>query len=106
MVGLLMCQYVQQVYFSKVFIGIDGWQFEIGFIGWDMMCLDVVNVVLEKECDVIVLIDSLKFGVVYFYMMGLIFWFSCVIIDDCLSEVYWNKFQEDGFIVDIIKKFV
>lgn len=87
MVGLLICQFIQQVYFSKVFIGIDGWQVEIGFIGCDMMCVDVVNVVLEKYCEVIIFSDSLKFSVVYFYLFGFVGCFNCVIIDDCLLDV-------------------
>ena len=48
MVGPLTRQYVQQVHFSKAFIGIDGWQPETGFTGRDMMRADVVNAVLEK----------------------------------------------------------
>jgi DeoR/GlpR family transcriptional regulator of sugar metabolism len=49
MVGPLTRQYVQQVHFSKAFIGIDGWQPETGFTGRDMMRSDVVNAVLEKS---------------------------------------------------------
>lgn len=39
-------QFIQQVHFSKAFIGIDGWQAETGFTGRDMMRADVV--VLES----------------------------------------------------------
>ncbi len=49
MVGPLTRQCIQQVYFSKAFIGIDGWQPETGFTGRDMMRTDVVNAVLEKR---------------------------------------------------------
>ncbi|MEX0578271.1 DeoR family transcriptional regulator, partial [Enterobacter cloacae subsp. cloacae] len=38
------------------------------------------------------------------YMMGPISRFSRVITDDRLSEAHRNKLQEDGLIVDIIKK--
>ncbi len=48
MVGPLTRQYIQQVHFSKAFIGIDGWLPETGFTGRDMMRTDVVNAVLEK----------------------------------------------------------
>ena len=65
MVGPLTRQYVQQVHFSKAFIGIDGWQPETGFTGRDMMRSDVVNAVLEKECEAIVLTDSSKFGRIF-----------------------------------------
>lgn len=48
MVGPLTRQFIQQVHFSKAFIGIDGWQADTGFTGRDMMRSDVVNAVLEK----------------------------------------------------------
>lgn len=40
MVGPLTRQFIQQVHFSKAFIGIDGWQAETGFTGRDMMRAD------------------------------------------------------------------
>jgi DeoR/GlpR family transcriptional regulator of sugar metabolism len=58
------------VHFSKAFIGIDGWQAETGFTGRDMMRADVVNAVLEKGCEAIVLSDSSKFSVVHPYPLG------------------------------------
>ena len=101
MVGPLTRQYVQQVHFSKAFIGIDGWQPETGFTGRDMMRSDVVNAVLEKECEAIVLTDSSKFGAVHPYTMGPASRFSRVITDDRLSEAHRNKLEESGF--NIIK---
>ena len=70
MVGPLTRQFIQQVHFSKAFIGIDGWQAETGFTGRDMMRADVVNAVLEKGCEAIVLSDSSKFNVVHPYPLG------------------------------------
>ena len=103
MVGPLTRQYVQQVHFSKAFIGIDGWQPETGFTGRDMMRTDVVNAVLEKECEAIVLTDSSKFGAVHPYTMGPVSRFSRVITDERLSDEHRNNMEEDGLIVDIIK---
>lgn len=103
MVGPLTRQYVQQVHFSKAFIGIDGWQPETGFTGRDMMRSDVVNAVLEKECEAIVLTDSSKFGAVHPYTMGPISRFSRVITDERLSDAHRNKLEDDGLIVNIIK---
>ncbi|XNM88232.1 hypothetical protein ACLK18_07295 [Escherichia coli] len=48
MVGPLTRQCIQQVHFSKAFIGIDGWEPETGFTGRDMPT-DVVNAVLGKR---------------------------------------------------------
>lgn len=103
MVGPLTRQYVQQVHFSKAFIGIDGWQPETGFTGRDMMRSDVVNAVLEKECEAIVLTDSSKFGAVHPYTMGPVSRFSRVITDERLSDAHRNKLEDSGLIVNIIK---
>jgi len=104
MVGPLTRQYVQQVHFSKAFIGIDGWQPETGFTGRDMMRSDVVNAVLEKGCEAVVLTDSTKFGAVHPYMMGPISRFSRVITDNGLKAEHQQQLERDGLIVDIVKK--
>ncbi len=70
MVGPLTRQFIQQVHFSKAFIGIDGWQAETGFTGRDMMRADVVNAVLEKHCEAIILSDSSKFSAVHPIRLG------------------------------------
>ena len=103
MVGPLTRQYVQQVHFSKAFIGIDGWQPETGFTGRDMMRADVVNAVLEKNCEAIVLTDSSKFGAVHPYTLGPVTCFSRVITDDNLHSVVYSQLQQSGLIVDIVK---
>lgn len=104
MVGPLTRQYVQQVHFSKAFIGIDGWQPETGFTGRDMMRSDVVNAVLEKGCEAIILTDSSKFGAVHPYTLGPVDRFSRVITDEGLKEAHSERLQRDGLIVDIVKK--
>lgn len=102
MVGPLTRQFVQEVHFSKAFIGIDGWQAETGFTGRDMMRSDVVNAVLEKGCEAIVLSDSSKFGAVHPYTMGPVSRFSRVITDNRLSETDRAQLQRDGLQVDIV----
>ncbi|MNZ61784.1 Glucitol operon repressor [compost metagenome] len=104
MVGPLTRQYVQQVHFSKAFIGIDGWQAETGFTGRDMMRSDVVNAVLGKGCEAIVLTDSSKFGAVHPYTMGPVSRFSRVITDERLSEAHREQLLSDGLIVDIVNQ--
>jgi DeoR/GlpR family transcriptional regulator of sugar metabolism len=92
------------VHFSKAFIGIDGWQPETGFTGRDMMRSDVVNAVLEKGGETIVLSDSTKFGIVHPYTMGPVSRFSRVITDESLKEAHREQLKHDGLIVDIVKK--
>ncbi len=64
-VGPLTRLCIQQVYFSKAFIGIDGFHPETGFTSRDMMRADVVNAVLAKGVENIVLTDSSKFGQIH-----------------------------------------
>lgn len=102
MVGPLTRQFIQQVHFSKAFIGIDGWQAETGFTGRDMMRADVVNAVLEKGCEAIVLSDSSKFNVVHPYPLGPIERFNRIITDDNLNDAVRSQLIECGLAVDIV----
>lgn len=103
MVGPLTRQYIAQVHFSKAFIGIDGWQPETGFTGRDMMRADVVNAVLEKGCEAIILTDSSKFGAVHPYPLGQHNPFNRVITDDRLNPVTQRELEQAGVHVDIVK---
>lgn len=103
MVGPLTRQYIAQVHFSKAFIGIDGWQPETGFTGRDMMRADVVNAVLEKGCEAIILTDSSKFGAVHPYPLGQNNPFNRVITDDRLNPVTQRELEQAGVHVDIVR---
>lgn len=105
MVGPLTRQYISQVHFSKAFIGIDGWLPETGFTGRDMMRADVVNAVLEKGSEAIVLTDSSKFGVMHPYPLGPQPLFSRVITDDGLAPASRQLLEQSGIQVDIIARF-
>lgn len=105
MVGPLTRQYIQQVHFSKAFIGIDGWQPGTGFTGRDMMRADVVNAVLEKESEAIVLTDSSKFGTVHPYTLGPAASFSRVITDDKLNDAAHQSLKQAGLTVDIVPHY-
>jgi DeoR/GlpR family transcriptional regulator of sugar metabolism len=102
MVGPLTRQFIQQVHFSKAFIGIDGWQPETGFTGRDMMRSDVVNAVLEKGSEAIVLTDSSKFGVVHPYTLGPAESFSRVITDSGLNARDRMYLENSGLNVNIV----
>ncbi|MDU6682274.1 MAG: DNA-binding transcriptional regulator YciT [Enterobacteriaceae bacterium] len=101
-VGPLTRQYVQQVHFSKAFIGIDGWLPDTGFTGRDMMRSDVVNAVLEKGSEAIVLTDSSKFGAVHPYTLGVGSRFNRVITDAGIPADAQRQLLESGLIVDIV----
>ncbi|MFU0966844.1 DNA-binding transcriptional regulator YciT [Kluyvera ascorbata] len=104
MVGPLTRQYIQQVHFSKAFIGIDGWQPETGFTGRDMMRADIVNAVLEKGSEAIVLTDSSKFGAIHPYQLGPMNQFNRVITDDNLSTEKQLQLEQSGLTVNIVKR--
>lgn len=104
MVGPLTRQFLQQVHFSKAFIGIDGWQPETGFTGRDMMRSDVVNGVLEKGCEIIILTDSSKFGAVHPYTLGPVSKFNRVITDSGLAASNQLALEQSGLHVDIIQR--
>lgn len=67
-----------------------------------MMRIDVVNVVLEKECEAIVLIDSSKFGVVYLYFIGFVERFNRVIIDSKIRVSDLMYFEYSKFIIYVV----
>ena len=104
MVGPLTRQFIEQVHFSKAFIGIDGWLPETGFTGRDMMRADVVNAVLAKSSDAIVLTDSSKFGAVHPYTLGPLSQFQRVITDEGLSAASQLQLEQAGLQVDIVKR--
>ncbi|HAT7514483.1 DNA-binding transcriptional regulator YciT [Kluyvera ascorbata] len=104
MVGPLTRQYIQQVHFSKAFIGIDGWQPETGFTGRDMMRADIVNAVLEKGSEAIVLTDSSKFGAIHPYALGPMNHFNRVITDDNLSTEKQLQLEQTGLTVNIVQR--
>lgn len=104
MVGPLTRQYIQQVHFSKAFIGIDGWQPETGFTGRDMMRADIVNAVLEKGSEAIVLTDSSKFSAIHPYPLGPMNQFNRVITDDNLSTEKQLQLEQSGLTVNIVKR--
>ncbi|RKQ38735.1 DNA-binding transcriptional regulator YciT [Enterobacter sp. R1(2018)] len=105
MVGPLTRQFIQQVHFNKAFIGIDGFLPETGFTGRDMMRADVVNAVLEKGSEAIILTDSSKFGATHPYTLGPISRFSRIITDDGLSETAHQQLRNSGLQVDIVEQF-
>lgn len=66
-VGSLTRSCIGLTHFNKAFLGIDGYSEETGFTGRDMLRADVINCVLQKGANNIVIADSSKFGQVYSY---------------------------------------
>ncbi len=94
MVGPLTRQNLQQVHFSKLFIGVDGYHPETGFTGRDMMRTDIVNAALQKCSENIVLTDSTKFGVIHPHPIGPAHYIHRVITDQQLGPDYQASLSE------------
>jgi DeoR/GlpR family transcriptional regulator of sugar metabolism len=101
-VGPLTRMCIQQVNFSKAFIGIDGYLPENGFTGRDMMRADVVNAVLAKGMENIIITDSSKFGKINSNPLGTVNAFSRVITDDGLTQDFADSLAQQGITVNTV----
>lgn len=102
MVGPLTRQCIQQVYFNKAFLGIDGFHPETGFTGRDMMRADIANTVLAKGVENIVLTDSSKFGQINPNPLQPTHAINRVITDYRLSDEYRNHLKMMNIQLDIV----
>ena len=102
MVGPLTRQCIQQVYFNKAFLGIDGFHPETGFTGRDMMRADIANTVLAKRVENIVLTHSSKFGQINPNPLQPTHAINRVITDYRLSDEYRNHLKMMNIQLDIV----
>lgn len=101
-VGPLTRLCIQQVHFSKAFIGIDGYHAETGFTGRDMMRADVVNAILAKGVENIALTDASKFGQIHPNPLEPISAISRVITDYRMEKSYRQQLELRGIQVDTV----
>ncbi|MCV9878117.1 DeoR/GlpR family DNA-binding transcription regulator [Brenneria izbisi] len=101
-VGPLTRSGIQQVHFHKAFIGIDGYHPETGFTGRDMMRCDVIDAVLSKGVETIVLTDSSKFGLIQPYPISTDHQVSRVITDIHLPPAYQDKIASLSIKLDLV----
>ncbi len=62
LVGAITKQNLNNLNFTKAFIGIDGFSIESGFTSQDMMRIDIQKAIIETNAKVFVLTDATKFG--------------------------------------------
>ncbi|WP_299996321.1 DNA-binding transcriptional regulator YciT [uncultured Cedecea sp.] len=98
-VGPLTRFSLQHIHFHKAFIGIDGWHENTGFTGRNMLRSDVINALMEKEGEKIVLTDSSKFGQVHPYPLSPEIPFSHIITDDGLASEYQRVINKQGILL-------
>lgn len=103
-VGPLTRMCIQQVHFSKAFIGVDGYHAETSFTGRDMMRADVVNAVLAKGVENIVLTDSSKFGQIQPNPLDPMSQIGRVITDSRLAPDYQQALKRQGMRLDLVNE--
>ncbi|MEC5344628.1 DNA-binding transcriptional regulator YciT [Brenneria populi] len=101
-VGPLTRSGVQQVHFHKAFIGIDGYHPETGFTGRNMMRCDVIDAVLGKGVETMVLTDASKFGLIQPYPISNDHQVSRVITDTGLAREYQEQMAALGIKLDLV----
>lgn len=100
-VGSLTKQCIRQVHFNKAFIGIDGFHPEYGFTGRDMMRAEVINTVLEKNVENIIIADSSKFDQIYPYTVSPIQAINKIVTDEKITQIQQQQFKQLG--IEVIK---
>ncbi|WP_108650685.1 DeoR/GlpR family DNA-binding transcription regulator [Dongshaea marina] len=81
LVGPLTLLGIEQLHFSKAFIGIDGCHPSTGFTNKDLLRADVVRAILAKGQRNILLTNSSKFGQIYPANLGAVEQFDTLITD-------------------------
>ncbi|CNF55081.1 DNA-binding transcriptional regulator YciT [Yersinia intermedia] len=104
MVGPLTQLCLRHVHFSKAFIGIDGYQVDTGFTGRDMLRADVINSVLAKGAENIILADASKFGQVHQNSLMPLSSINRFITDNRLPTGYQQQLMAQGIQVDILSE--
>ncbi|QIQ22456.1 DeoR/GlpR family DNA-binding transcription regulator [Zophobihabitans entericus] len=100
-VGDLACLGIGHLSFSKAFIGIDGYHSSTGFAGRNKQRTEVVNAILAKDSENIVITDSSKFGQVQAYpFMSPVNNIDRVITDGYLLNQHEQHLIQKGVIVD------
>jgi DeoR/GlpR family transcriptional regulator of sugar metabolism len=102
LVGQLTRLCLENVNFSKAFIGVDGYTVESGFTSTNMMRAEISALIAKKSRKVFVLTDSSKFGRVQlaslFYPRDI----TCLITDSGIPEREKAYLQEQGVQVIIV----
>lgn len=101
-VGNLARFCLDNVHFSKAFVGIDGYTDETGFTGRNMMRADFNQELIRKSPVTFVLTDSSKFGNIALSRYCAPGDVEYLITDEGLDEVYRRSLMERGVEVVIV----
>ena len=102
-VGQYSKQILENCSFSKLFIGVDGIDFDFGFTTTDMREAELNQQMMKAAQKVIVLADSSKFGKRGFAKIGNIEDIDIIITDAGVSQNVINLINDHGITVIIAK---
>lgn len=102
-VGELACLAIQHISFDKAFIGVDGFTKSTGFTGRDKMRTELVNMILTKPCENIIITDSSKFGQQQKYQLQPLKAINRVITDSNIDSDNENYLNNHSINVDKVK---
>jgi DeoR/GlpR family transcriptional regulator of sugar metabolism len=94
MIGKLAKMGIDQLHFSKAFIGIDGFTKEAGFTSRDIFRSEISAHIVEKCKDTYIVTDSSKFGKLELTTICLPDKIQFVITDSSLQDYYRNLLKE------------
>jgi DeoR/GlpR family transcriptional regulator of sugar metabolism len=99
LVGNLARYCIERLNFGRVFLGMDGFTFETGFTGRDMMRAEIAEAVVAKGSEIVVLSDSSKFGRVGISRYCGIEDVGLVITDENIAEEYRSGLEKLGKLI-------
>lgn len=102
-VGELACMAIKYLNFDKAFIGIDGFELSTGFSGRNQMRTDLVNTILAKPCENIIITDSSKFGQIQPYSLSPTNGINRVITDSDINSKYEQYLLNQKITVDKVQ---
>lgn len=102
-VGELACLAIAHISFDKAFIGVDGFTQQTGFTGRDNMRTELVNTILDKPSENIIITDSSKFGQQQKYLFHPLSAINRVITDSNIDSKNERYLHDNAIIVDKVK---
>lgn len=96
LIGPITRDNIRNINFNKAFIGFDGFHADYGFTGRDMMRAEVINAVLEKQIETIMMSDSSKIGTIHPYSLKPIGAIKCLVTDKNITKLHRQQIEALG----------
>ena len=100
LVGKITKSCIDQVHYTKAFIGVDGYNSQTGFTSRDMFRAEISSHIIKKKGDIFVVTDSSKFGKVGLTSICRYSDIQHIATDEELSADFRKEFTDAG--IDLI----